>query len=135
MSFIKWKNEYSVGVYEIDNQHKKFVMLINKLFDAMKQGKANSVLDQIINELFSYAQTHFWTEEKYFDLFKYKETEEHKRVHQGFIDEMKKFKTGFDSGKITLSLEVFNFLKNWLDEHILGEDKKYEDCFKQNGLS
>ena len=135
MPFIKWKTEYSVGVFEIDNQHKKLVGLINKLFDAMKQGKANDVLGQIITELLFYAQTHFQTEEKYFDLFNYKETEEHKLIHRSFVDEMKEFKAGFDSGKITLSLDVFNFLKKWLDEHILGEDKKYEDCFKQNGLS
>jgi hemerythrin-like metal-binding protein len=135
MSIITWKNEYSVGVFEIDNQHKKLVMLINTLFDAMKQGQANRVLGSIISELLFYAQTHFRTEEKYFDQFNYKETEEHKVVHQSFISEMEKFKAGFDSGKITLSLDVFNFLKSWLDEHILGEDKKYEDCFKENGLS
>lgn len=135
MSLITWKEEYSVGVFEIDNQHKTMVILINKLFDAMKQGRANTILGSTISELFFYAQTHFRTEEKYFDKFNYKEKEEHKKVHQSFIAEMEKFKTGFDSGKITLSLEVFNFLKNWLDQHILGEDKKYVDCFKQNGLS
>lgn len=135
MSFIEWKNEYSVGVFEIDNQHKKLMNSINKLFDAMKQGKANSVLGQIITELVFYSQTHFQTEEKYFDLFNYENTAEHKSIHKGFIAEMAEFKAGFDSGKITLSLEVFNFLKMWLDEHILGEDKKYEDCFKKNGLN
>lgn len=135
MPFFEWKDEYSVGVFEIDNQHKKLIALINKLFVSMKQGKANDVLGSIIIELLLYAQTHFRTEEKYFDTFKYKKSAEHKRVHQSFIEEIKKFKANFDSGKITLSLEVFSFLKQWLDEHILGEDKKYVDCFKQNGLS
>jgi hemerythrin len=134
MSLVEWKNDYSVGVVEIDNQHQKIVVLINRLFDAMKQGKANNVLGPIINDLVIYAQTHFKTEEKYFAAFKYQNEAEHQAIHQSFVKEITKFKSDFESGKITLSIGVLNFLKDWLDKHILGEDMKYVDCFKQNGL-
>jgi hemerythrin-like metal-binding protein len=134
MSLLKWKNEYSVGVQEIDNQHMKLIELINKLFDAMKQGQANAVIGQILNELSTYASTHFKTEEKYFELFDYMESEKHKEIHQIFVMKITKFKNYFDAGQITLSVSIFNFLKDWLNDHILGEDMKYTECFNKNGL-
>lgn len=134
MSLLKWKTEYSVGVQEIDNQHKKLVELINKLFDVMKQGRANAVLGQILNELSSYAFSHFKTKEKYFKLFDYVEAEKHREIHQTFVKEITKFKNAFDAGQITLSIRIFAFLKDWLHNHILGEDMKDVDCFAKNGL-
>ncbi len=134
MSLLKWKNEYSIGVQEIDNQHMKLIELINKLFDAMKQGQANAVIGQILNELSTYASTHFKTEEKYFELFDYMESEKHKEIHQIFVMKITKFKNDFDAGKIALSVSIFNFLKDWLNDHILGEDMKYTECFNKNGL-
>jgi hemerythrin len=31
-------------------------------------------------------------------------------------------------------MEVMNFLKDWLQKHIKGIDKKYTRCFNEHGL-
>lgn len=134
MTLFEWKEEYSIGIVEIDKQHRKLVLLINKLFDAMRVGKGNAILGQIINDLVNYTETHFQDEERYFHKFNYGGIDDHKLKHKAFVDQIASFKSAFDSGKISLSLDVFNFLKSWLIYHILVEDKKYVDCFKQNGL-
>lgn len=134
MAFINWTEQYSVGVTEIDNQHKGLVKLINKLFDAMADGQANKVLHEIIEELVKYTQVHFATEEKYFVSFNYADTEAHIAEHNKFIQEVAKFKAQFEAGNIVLSFEVFKFLKSWLVNHIQGSDKKYSECFITNGL-
>jgi len=59
MSIMKWNDAYSVGVEEIDNQHKGLVNNLNELFDAMSIGKANDVLGKILDQLIRYAQIHF----------------------------------------------------------------------------
>ena len=134
MAFITWTDKYSVGVDEIDNQHKGLVKLINKLFDAMSDGNANNILSGIINDLTRYTQVHFATEEKYFAAFTYPESEVHIEEHQQFVNTVVKFKTQFEEGNIVLSFEVFKFLKSWLINHIQGSDKKYSECFIANGL-
>jgi hemerythrin len=134
MAFITWTDQYSVGVEEIDNQHKGLVKLINRLFDAMSDGNANNVLRVILNDLTKYVQVHFATEEKYFAAFKYPESEAHIEEHQQFVNEVVKFKSQFEAGNIVLSFALFKFLKGWLFNHIQGSDKKYSDCFIANGL-
>ncbi len=134
MAFITWTDAYSVGIEEIDNQHKGLVKLINKLFDAMSDGQANSILNGILNELTKYTQVHFATEEKYFALYDYPESAEHIEEHLQFVNEVLKFKAQFEAGNIVLSFEVFKFLRGWLVKHIQGSDKKYSQCFIANGL-
>lgn len=135
MGFLDWQDSYNLGISEIDNQHKKLVSLIVKLYDAMSQAKANDVVGPILNELLMYTRTHFTTEEKYFEQFGYADTANHKLEHEKFVAKVKDFKDKFDSGKVGISIQLMNFLKDWLLNHILKTDKNYVACFQQNGLS
>ncbi|MGB9133103.1 MAG: bacteriohemerythrin [Methanosarcina sp.] len=134
MPIITWTDTFSVKVAEIDTQHKKLVEMINKLYEAMKVGKSKDVMGEILNNLISYTATHFKTEEKYFDLYSYPEKETHKTEHKEFVETVTKFKNDFDSGNATISIELMNFLRDWLTKHINGTDKKYTKCFNDHGL-
>jgi hemerythrin len=130
----KWNEKYSVGIQSIDNQHKEIVKLLNDLLQAMKQGQANDVTSKIILELEKYARNHFQKEEFFFKRFNYPEAEEHIKEHRLFIQKVESLKSEFKAGKITLTFELLNFLKDWVDHHVLEADKKYMDCFQKNGL-
>jgi hemerythrin len=134
MALINWDASFSVNVVEIDNQHKKIVGFINDLNDAMKQGKGKDALATILNDLINYTATHFKWEEQYFDKFGYSETKEHKEHHAKLVKEVVKFRDDFQSGRLGVTIEVLNFLVNWLKNHIMVEDKKYSSCFNSNGL-
>ncbi len=134
MPLIDWDDSYSVSVAEIDGQHKQLVAMINQLHQAMLTGQNKQALSGIISGLASYAGTHFALEEKYFEKFNYLGSAMHKFEHQNFVKKVKEFQTQFDSGKAMLSLEVMDFLKNWLLNHIKVQDKKYSKCFNENGL-
>jgi hemerythrin len=134
MSLIRWDDSFSVDVVEIDKQHQKLVGMINDLHDGMRQGKSKEIMGKIIGGLVGYAGTHFRTEEKYFDQFGYPDSGSHKKEHSNFTQKVADFKGGFDAGKFGLSMEVMNFLSNWLQNHIKGLDKKYGPFFNQKGL-
>jgi len=135
MAFINWDDSFSVNVKEIDAQHKKLVNMLNELYDAMRQGKGKEILGKTISGLIEYTDVHFKTEEKYFDKFGYPETEQHKKEHSDFVQKVLDFKKDFESGKLTLTVKVMNFLKEWLQNHIKGSDKKYSAFFNEHGLS
>jgi len=134
MALIEWDNNMSVNVEEIDMQHKKLVAMINQLNDAMAKRKGRDVLGSIIDGLVSYATTHFATEEKYFDMFKYPDAPSHKKEHTDFVKRVGEFQDGFKKGDLALTIEVMRFLKDWLTKHILGTDKKYGPYFNEKGL-
>jgi hemerythrin len=134
MALIQWDNSFSVNVAEIDKQHQGLIGMINDLNEAMRQGKSKEVLGKIIEGLVNYAVKHFETEEKYFDQFGYINSFSHKKEHADFTKKVAEFKSGFDSGKIMLSIEVMDFLSSWLQKHIKGTDMKYGPFFNEKGL-
>ncbi len=134
MALIQWDGSFSVNVAEIDKQHQKLVALINNLNDAMKQGKGKEVLGKILGELFTYAGSHFATEEKYFDRFAYPAAASHKLEHSDFVKKVSEFRESFDSGQLALTIQVMNFLQDWLKGHIKTVDKKYGPFFNEKGL-
>lgn len=131
---LEWEEKYSVGIQSIDNQHKEIFRLLNGLLDAMRQGKANNVISQIIFELEKYAIIHFQKEEFFFQRFCFEGAEAHIREHQEFIRKVTTLKSTFATGKIVATIDLFNFLKNWIEHHILVVDHAYADCFRKHGL-
>jgi hemerythrin len=100
----------------------------------MKDGKGNEIADKIIKKMTEYTQFHFDTEEKYFDMFKYEFSAQHKAEHDAFVEKVLDFQIGFEKSQANLSIEIMNFLKDWLLNHIRGSDKKYTNCFNEHGL-
>lgn len=131
---VQWDEKYSVRVQSIDNQHKELFNLLNNLLEAMKQGQAAHVLNSIILDLERYAVNHFHKEEFFFNRFNYPEKAKHIAEHQFFVQKITQLITDLNLGKITLAFELLSFMKDWIEHHILEEDKKYMDCFQQNGL-
>ncbi|MCK9363574.1 MAG: bacteriohemerythrin [Syntrophales bacterium] len=134
MALIDWSDSLSVNVAEIDQQHKKLIAIINELNDAMRIGAGKDVLGKIVNSLISYAAIHFKTEEKYFAQFGYPDTDNHKKEHVAFVQKVADFKDGFEKRKLSLTIEVMNFLSDWLKNHIMKTDKKYAQFFNEKGL-
>ncbi len=133
MAFIKWSDEYSVGVIEIDDQHKKLFEMIDDFYDAMRADNKKA-LEDLLNSLAEYTMYHFRTEENYFDKFRYADSEKHKKEHQVFVDKVLDVKSSMQSGKFVISVDVTNFIKKWILDHVAVTDKKYTQCSNHNGL-
>lgn len=134
MSIISWNESLSVNVQEIDQQHQKLIGMINELYDAMKEGKGNTVLDKVITELIDYTTSHFTTEEKYFEKYSYPRAASHKLEHADFIKKVSSFQEQYRAGQTGLSIEIITFLSNWLKNHIQIVDKQYTPFFNEKGL-
>jgi len=131
---FQWDEKYSVGIQSIDTQHREIFEILEKLVDAMKKGLGNDVTNQIILNLERYAVIHFQKEEFFFKRFNFHGYAEHTSEHQDFKNKIISLKSDLKSSKITLTFDLLNFLKEWIDHHILVVDKQYSECFRQNGL-
>ena len=134
MALIQWDNSLSVGITEIDEQHTRLVSIVNSLHEAMKSGKSKEAMGEILGSLINYTKSHFAFEEKYFDLYRYENAVSHKAEHKKLTDQVLDFQKKFNSGAVALSVELMNFLSDWLKNHIKGEDKQYSKCFQEHGM-
>jgi len=131
---LEWDEKYSVGVKEIDDQHKRFIEIMNSLYSVAYAGESKNGLEEIFLNIMNYRDNHFATEEKYFDLYQYENAVEHKSEHQKLRDEVEKFYKQYKEDGVDVAADLMDFLENWLVDHLENQDQKYVECFKKNGL-
>jgi len=133
---IKWEKEYELGLSVIDSQHKQFIETLSQLYDAVSKMQAKETIQKIFDGLADYLLFHFKNEEEYFKEFNYQGAEEHKKAHQEFRQKINDFQARSLAGDNDLiSLELLDYLEDWLVKHLDDMDKKYVQCFKEHGLS
>jgi hemerythrin-like metal-binding protein len=134
MPLVTWTEELSTNVGQCDEQHKKLIEMINTLHDAMKVGKGQGVLKKVLNELVDYTKTHFRTEEDLFKDHGYPAYLEHKAEHDALTKQVAALAEKVRKGEAVITLEVMAFLKDWLEEHIVGSDKLYGPFLNSKGV-
>jgi len=134
MSLLNWSDDMSVGVRQLDDDHKKLIGMINELHAAMLAGHSNDVVGGILNRLAGYTVQHFQNEEKLFAQTNYPGLAPHKREHENLkaqvVQEIERFK----SGKASIGMETLKFLRDWLKHHIMESDKHYSAHLNSHGV-
>ncbi|MCU4177608.1 bacteriohemerythrin [Carboxylicivirga sp. N1Y90] len=134
MTLIRWQSAFSVNVKEIDDQHKHLVNLLNRLHDDLISNN-NADVGEVVNELIDYTLIHFKTEEKYLKQHNYPNRRIHQEEHEAFAKKMLDFKKEFEAGKIGLSVELLDYLRDWLTDHIMGSDQSYAAFLMENRIN
>jgi hemerythrin-like metal-binding protein len=122
---FQWQDTYSVGIAQIDLQHKGLIKLINDMHSAMQAGKAKEAMGSIIDELIVYTERHFSDEETMLRLRSYSKLAAHHAIHQNLTRQVIEMRDKFRTSQLALSVEVMYFLKDWLASHILTHDQAY----------
>ena len=131
---IEWTDDLSVGVQEIDEQHKVLVNLLNKLYEAIITSNEDHMIKSILQELIQYTVIHFAVEESLMRIFNYPNYEEHKKQHALLVEQVLQLQNNVERNESELSLDTLNFLRHWLTEHIMGEDMRYTPYLIENGV-
>ncbi len=130
--FYEWSENLSVGVPSIDRQHKVLIGLINDLHASIDAGKGQDDAKFILKKIINYAIAHFIYEEGLFTSNNYVATEEHLASHERIKTKLLELKTKSEDGSFNLPDELMNFLKDWLNNHILKEDMGYSELLVKN---
>jgi hemerythrin-like metal-binding protein len=120
-----WREEYSVGIPKLDEQHKTLVRLINDLRAAMLGRQGDSVLGTLFEELIEYTRKHMALEERLMRECAYPGLRTHRADHKRLARNVYALRDKFLASRLSISVEVLQFLRQWLTVHIMEHDQAY----------
>jgi hemerythrin len=124
MEIPEWRSEYTVGVPEIDRQHRYLFALGARLARSAESVDDAQELAYIVRELSQYANEHFVFEEQVMEKAGYEHLAYHKAMHEFMRTRLVLLKAQLDKGLLGRD-ELTEFMETWLTEHIIMEDMRY----------
>ena len=134
MPLMTWSSKFSVGVIALDSQHTLLFGILNELHDAMMKGQAQAMTGPLLRKLADYTRTHFTAEEGMMATARYPGLNEHRVKHRGLMKQVEEYVGRFDRGEISLNIQLLNFLRDWLNNHILKEAHQYGPWLNEHGV-
>lgn len=128
---LEWNDEMSVGIPEIDGDHKRFISLINGLNLSITERMRASEIKKRLQLIVEDAERHFEQEENFFREWQYPDTGGHAHSHSQILDSLKTIQDSFmPYGLEAEWLDAALIIKAILIRHILTEDMQYANYFK-----
>jgi hemerythrin len=127
---LEWEEKYFTGIIEIDAQHRNLFSLYNSLVSAIYKGEGLVLLKQSLAELLDYAVMHFATEEAYLKKYSYPAFTQHEKEHKELREKTYFLCKDFEAGKPVLTIDLLDFLKKWLQHHVIVVDMEYRDFLR-----
>lgn len=120
---LVWKDEYGIGHFQTDHEHKELISLANKVIAFSNSGEDIHKINGALKALNDYAKIHFRNEEGYMERIGYNGLDEHRQCHSELIDRMQKV-IAKNHNIDDLVHQLKRLMVVWVIEHILHEDKK-----------
>ena len=121
-NYVTFTSELSVSYEPMDNQHKKWIDLFNRIYQAHIKGENESSVRQVIKDLVDYTVWHFGFEDKMMEKYNFKTFESHKMQHDDILEQVQEIYRQLENGEEILIVNILEFLKKWLTNHILKTD-------------
>ena len=123
---LVWKDKYSIGVAEVDRQHQKLFKQVNNLIAATQQNKGRAEIKEVLEFLAQYTIEHFETEEGIQQEYDYPDYNEHKEIHDNFVEQVKQAKNKIEQGKMGSAdlVKLNKMVSRWLVNHVKGIDQE-----------
>jgi hemerythrin len=123
--FVEWRDTFSIGVKELDEQHRQLLALVNSLHAALSDRLIDrlEVYDDALKDATDYIEYHFSWEERFMRDIGYPELQAQATMHAYYKSRVAEAQA--DEGQDRLAPTRFlHFLRDWLLEHIAVEDRK-----------
>ena len=127
MVFYEWTEAMSVGVDLIDSDHRALIDLINRLHEGMRGESGDEPPQDVFDTLIAYTEIHFAREEKVMQACGFPALDTHLDEHVDFTKRVYDIREKFLSGgESPVTEELLEYLKDWLNAHILIQDMAYK---------
>ena len=123
---VSWREDLTVGVGPIDEQHRELFKKADELAEAARSGKGSEYVSGLLGFLEDYTRFHFGEEETYMAGIGYPELAAQKAMHADFMKQVAALREEFarSGGSFSIVVKANQTVVGWLIRHISFEDKK-----------
>ena len=129
MTLLEWKDEFKIGIEEVDFEHQELIELINESFAEVERANSSTAVMDFLGEIFEKISAHFALEEKVMKSFRYEDYEEHKRDHERLLDSIRDI---MDEFMLVEKIDEKLFgqqLRDWFINHFSTHDAQLHHRF------
>jgi hemerythrin-like metal-binding protein len=127
MTILSWHDQYLIGEWTIDEQHKMLFKLINDFHSHWIAAHDPKEISALLNKLISYCEHHFVTEEGIMEKEGYPKRDRHHADHEDLAKTIFDLNEEFAARRELASNDVQKFCKHWLVDHIVNADYDFRD--------
>ncbi len=121
---IRWNKAFSVGVPELDDDHRESIRLINQFIDGVNTQKSRDDLSPILVDLVKLTREHFDRENRIIDEYDV-DNKVHVREHDELMSKLKTITGDFHKGADAAPLpQEAERLKAWFIDHVVALDSR-----------
>ena len=122
MALIEWKSEFSLGVPQVDTEHRELIDLINRLHRVVQSREHDATIVDFLEELYASAAKHFAHEELMMQARGYTAYEEHHADHQRLLNEVTEMMFEHQDGVLDNVEVMTKRLYDWFCIHFKTHD-------------
>ena len=119
-----WKKEYELNNELFDSQTRKFLEIINLMKELVVRGVDSTGISEVFYQLTHYFERFMIQEDIYLKELGYDRLERHYKAHREFMDKIITFREGFEKGDKDFSVDMYEYLEKWFDDHIMVDDRR-----------
>lgn len=124
MSVLQWRKEFSVGIEEVDHEHKELIESICSLQNKMQGGADADVAIEALGEIYAQISAHFALEEKAMRKMHYVAYADHKEDHETLLDDLRDIMDAVEDDGALDEAQLTDDLDRWFSDHFKTHDAK-----------
>jgi hemerythrin len=132
MALLHWRDEFRIGIEEVDHEHRELIATINRLAEAAR-GDADAVAD-FLGELHAQIAAHFALEEKVMKAHRYREFADHKADHERLLSEIRDIMDAAAAGGRYDAAALGAELDHWFSGHFKSKDARLHQALARPPL-
>ncbi len=123
MSITRNQPPDKLDLSSIDNEHRIQIGLLNALYDAVNNKNPASEINQILNQLTTYSELHFMSEELLMRMYAYPDYDDHVHDHEAMTEFLNDIMKTVTAGQDSLALKTASDMRQFLVSHISTRDE------------
>jgi len=124
MSLLQWRDEFSVGIAEVDHEHRELIELISELQQELQTGSDTQKIMLSLGEIYAQISSHFALEEKMMRDTRYQAYAEHKEDHETLLDDLRDIMDAVEDDGTLDEVQLSDDLNRWFSDHFRTHDAK-----------